>query len=330
MPIASDTIICNLALSAIGTRSTITSLTEASAEAQTCALHYVNVRNELLRDANWNFARKQINLALLNDSTQLSPAVTTTITFANGATTLNVSVGTQIVNGSAVTGTGIAPSTTVTNVVGGLVTLSAATTSSQTAVSITFTPTSYQPVPQPWVYEYAYPNDCLKAREILPLIPSQQINQQIFGTPNNGTVNGNGWGTMNRQPVIRFLISNDLIGTQNQTVVLTNQPNAILVYTYEVTDPSKYDPDFVYALAGRLASRISIALSGDKQLTTLALKTAEDIVTKAKARDGNEGIADTNREAEWIRARGFRWSYMYPDGPWGNDSVTTGCWGGSY
>ncbi|HDR9078187.1 TPA: hypothetical protein QDA98_000737 [Burkholderia vietnamiensis] len=62
--------ICNLALSSIGTRSTIASLDEGSAEANQCALHYDAALDATLRGAHWNFARKQMDLALLADATQ--------------------------------------------------------------------------------------------------------------------------------------------------------------------------------------------------------------------------------------------------------------------
>ncbi len=55
----SPTAICNRALSEIGTQSTITSLSEASAEAVQCQLWYDKLRRQLLRAAPWGFAREQ-------------------------------------------------------------------------------------------------------------------------------------------------------------------------------------------------------------------------------------------------------------------------------
>src|SRR5258706_8457195 len=181
MSVSSDTVIANLALSAIGTRSTIISMSENSAEAQTIALHYTNVRDELLRDAHWNFARKQVNLALLNDSTQLSPVKTTTATFGSGVTTITATSVAGILAGATIAAVGIPSNATVTSVSGSSVVISVATTSAESNVAITFTPTTYQPVPQPYVYEYALPVDCIQMREILPIFPSQQITQQLFG-----------------------------------------------------------------------------------------------------------------------------------------------------
>ncbi len=61
----SEVQICNEALSLVGTRSTITSLSESSAEAQQCNLRYATVRDRILRLAPWNFAKKVDTAAML-------------------------------------------------------------------------------------------------------------------------------------------------------------------------------------------------------------------------------------------------------------------------
>ncbi len=54
--------ICNLALSYLGL-SSIASMTEASAEAIQCNMHFDNARDFVLRDYTWNFATKRVTLA---------------------------------------------------------------------------------------------------------------------------------------------------------------------------------------------------------------------------------------------------------------------------
>jgi len=61
--------ICNRALSMIGTRSSISSMTEDSPEARMCSLHYDNTLTSILRVHNWSFARRQASLALLGAAT---------------------------------------------------------------------------------------------------------------------------------------------------------------------------------------------------------------------------------------------------------------------
>lgn len=60
--------IANQALSTIGTRSSILSFTEVSPEAYSVNLWYDNVRQTLLRMAQWGFARAYINLALVKSA----------------------------------------------------------------------------------------------------------------------------------------------------------------------------------------------------------------------------------------------------------------------
>jgi hypothetical protein len=57
--------IANRALAAIGTRSTISSFTEGSNESNNVSLIYAPVRQQLLRAAQWNFAKATAVLSLL-------------------------------------------------------------------------------------------------------------------------------------------------------------------------------------------------------------------------------------------------------------------------
>lgn len=61
----SDVSICNKALGAIGTRTTITSLDEQSNEAIQCNLYYKSLRDAVLRAEHWNFAGFQAPLTLI-------------------------------------------------------------------------------------------------------------------------------------------------------------------------------------------------------------------------------------------------------------------------
>ena len=58
--------VCQRALADIGTRSTVTSVTppDGSQEAFYCSLYYANVRDHILRAANWNFCTRTNNLTM--------------------------------------------------------------------------------------------------------------------------------------------------------------------------------------------------------------------------------------------------------------------------
>ncbi len=61
----SDVDICNQALGRIGCRDSIASLQEQTTEGRTCNLYYATTRDEMLRAAQWNFARKVAYLSVL-------------------------------------------------------------------------------------------------------------------------------------------------------------------------------------------------------------------------------------------------------------------------
>lgn len=65
----SDVRICNMALSGLGLAA-ISSLTEASAEAVQCNLHFEPARDAVLRDYPWNFATKRF---ALTESGEVTP-----------------------------------------------------------------------------------------------------------------------------------------------------------------------------------------------------------------------------------------------------------------
>lgn len=232
-----DTQVANLALSAIGTRSTIASLSEDSTEAQTVQLWYTQTRDSLLRKLSWNWARRQVPLAVYQ-----------------------AAIGTPE-NATA----------------------------------------PYQPEPPlPWKYSYAWPADCLDARYILPIGPN---NTSAITPPLTSA--GNGFPYPTQTPAIKFLVAGDRDMNNNPLkVILTNKNRAILVYTGQVNDPNIWDQNFVDAMVGRLAQRISYALSGDKTLTRLAIAAGNQAEADAEASNGNEGISVNMWDPQWLVARG--------------------------
>lgn len=64
---SSNTEICNLALSHLGTDKEISSLTEKSAEARACNRLYEIVRDKVLADFPWPFATRVASLALVEE-----------------------------------------------------------------------------------------------------------------------------------------------------------------------------------------------------------------------------------------------------------------------
>lgn len=113
-----------------------------------------------------------------------------------------------------------------------------------------------------WSYVYAYPADCIAAREIF----------------NSAKV-----GEEDRVP---FEVG--MSSTGNTRVILTNQASAALIYTSKVTNPVLFDPIFSDALAWRLAAELAVPLRGETSLQQAFMRTALGVINSAKAVGANE------------------------------------------
>src|SRR5262245_20301717 len=147
--------------------------------------------------------------------------------------------------------------------------------------------------PPPWSYEYAYPPDCLRPVFVVP----QFTTGFTSGVPITTAVTGGAPAFWNGPPV-RFKVAIDQIGVggrpdaqgTDQRVILTNQQQAILAYIRRVVNPGVWDDQLQQALVAALASRLVIALTGDKGLAQLKASEANQYITFARISDGNEGL----------------------------------------
>jgi hypothetical protein len=90
--------------------------------------------------------------------------------------------------------------------------------------------------PLPWLFEYAYMDDCIKVRAVKPqpiLIPNFSPQPHLFTVTNDG----------------------------NERVILSNVKDAVVTYTGQVTDPTDMSPDFIEAFVASLARRFSALLA---------------------------------------------------------------------
>jgi hypothetical protein len=187
---ASEVQMCNLALSRIG-EEPISAIDEGGNKANLCQTYYTTIRDELLSNHDWGFARKRRALALLSED----------------------AVGR-------------------------------------------------------WTYTYQMPVDCLKPRFVE-------------------------YGGRQDTP---FRIEGDTI--------LTNTEDAVLVYTYRITDTTKFSTDFTVALWTRLAAEICPALGGSNSkaegIWKLHFKAIEDAEKEDSKSDRDEVTEQTD---SWITAR---------------------------
>lgn len=98
--------------------------------------------------------------------------------------------------------------------------------------------TAYPPVP--FLYEYTYPDDCLKLRSIKP--------PPLF--------------TGDYTPAYhKFTIYNDNTYTPAKKTIVCNVANALAVYTAQVTSPATWEVGFVEAMIAGMARRLAPAMA---------------------------------------------------------------------
>lgn len=243
--------IANRSLLSIGARAQVSSLQEASAEANAISVLFAPTFESLGRTAWWNCLRRQGTLTLLK-------AAQGTPENPNG-TTLPLP-------------------------------------------------------PQPWLYSYALPSDCLHMRFIVPSFPAQQTGVSPLTTASVASpIN------LPNQGQIPFAVAYDTDANGSPiTVVLTNQSQAQAVYTVNQSNPQIWDSGLQAAMVASLAAYLVPALSLDKGLMTASINTAEKIIAQARTQDANEGTHSQDHQPDWITARAGSGGAGYGYGYWGN------------
>jgi hypothetical protein len=153
--------------------------------------------------------------------------------------------------------------------------------------------------PQPWLYEYLLPSDCLMVRYLQPIYTQPAGQVPLFPTPSSVPRN------VYVRREINFTVATDLDAQGNrQKVILTNLSQALIVYTVNEPNPEFWDSQFQAAYVASLAAFLIPPLNLNMALLNMQTKIADGIIMTARATDGNEGVVSQNRDASWIVARG--------------------------
>lgn len=169
--------------------------------------------------------------------------------------------------------------------------------------------------PPPWLYEYAYPDDCIQMMRILAQFDTGFTGVPIFTTATSiFPANFVGYG-----PAVPYKVSTDTPPGQSSgpptNVILTNQYQAIAVYTQLITNPALFSGQFVEALSCAIAAKISMQLTGDKALMNSMYQLANTNIVAARQSDGNEGLTIIDQQASWIECR-EDWGYYGAGSPY--------------
>jgi hypothetical protein len=149
-----------------------------------------------------------------------------------------------------------------------------------------------------WQYAYAAPSNVLKYLAILDPQTSDDysVGVQMSGVgPYSAPVVG--LGVYTPQP---FEVETD--GNGN-TVILTNQANAVLRYTQGITDTTKFSPLFVTTLSHYLASMVAGPLlkgEAGRAVAKEQLTIMEGFLAKAAESDASQRKVSPAMGAQWM------------------------------
>ncbi len=182
--------------------------------------------------------------------------------------------------------------------------------------------------PQPFLYMYSLPQDSLFVRGIQPNIP-QQTGVSLT------TVNNSSQACLPDGDLISYRVAFTTDSSNNPIeVILTNQSQAIGVWTTDDEVPSTWDSLFEQAFVSSLSAYLVPALSLNLPLMGAMVKNAEAAIAQARVADGNETPVSQDHIPDWIRARSagtfYGMSGVYGGGTYGyNPMVWPTTWGGA-
>lgn len=131
--------------------------------------------------------------------------------------------------------------------------------------------------PVNWQFRYRYPTDCLQAQYIS--LPGMRL------------------------PPTELRPKYKVINASGGRAIVTDMPEAELVYTASVEDTTYFSPLFVTALAWRLGAELAMALQVRPENYAAAMQNYTMTVSMAEARALNESDEDAMPDAEFITVR---------------------------
>jgi hypothetical protein len=131
-----------------------------------------------------------------------------------------------------------------------------------------------------WAYAYRYPSNCITIRRIL-------ISTGIRAQTETSR--------------IPFTLAQD----DNGLLIYCDEPDAQIEYTVKTDSPAYYPPDFIQALAFRIAAYIAPSVAGANyvSLSTRALELYQREIEIARTAALSEETADIAPDSEFITVR---------------------------
>ena len=127
-----------------------------------------------------------------------------------------------------------------------------------------------------WTFRYQYPDSCVSLRYIV----------NPLGTD---------------EDAVPFETELNSDGTQK--TVITDEEDAIGVFTSDVTNPGLFSRHFVQTLARKLGAHIAFDITGKQEIVDKQNQAWAYMISTATGHNANERQQKAPREAEWIRKR---------------------------
>lgn len=145
-----------------------------------------------------------------------------------------------------------------------------------------------------WTYAYAQPSDMIQPQRILTTSTLDAYGFFPFG------------GLLRADEVALFTERGSADFECEDGVILTHEPDAVLLYTRDVTDTSKFTAGFMVSLSYLLASYLAGPIIKGNTGTQAALSLRNIAAKKsgeAKANDANSSVESNQYVPEHIRRR---------------------------
>lgn len=145
-----------------------------------------------------------------------------------------------------------------------------------------------------WLYAYALPSDCLSPLRVI----QQSIARDIFSYPFGPFYTVDDFNVFTERGSANFQVEGD--------VLLTNEPDAVLLYTRDITDTTKFSASFTTYLADLLSAYLAGPIvKGENGAKTSATwrKVAAQVMKEAAVQDANGSSERAEHTPDHMRAR---------------------------
>jgi hypothetical protein len=151
----------------------------------------------------------------------------------------------------------------------------------------------------PYNSVYNYPNDCIKARHIVPhfILGNDRTTYLRFGSQIPMRL---------MREIDQLKIPFEVINVDDQRVLVTDQPDAYLQYTLDVIDTNLFPEDYIEMLAWWLSAQIAVPVVGaekGREMRRDALQMYQTLKVEAQVANANERHNQIAQESDYTYLR---------------------------